>query len=407
MNERFNNRYISSTINSLREYDKSKLMYDIKGFLLVDKGIELDKISEDAIQYLRRKEALDKVGDGQSDDLRYVKFWFSRQGSYLGFTETNQAPYMGSFDMGRYYLDRTSSKVEQIPYKEVREGDQLKIQLDFNNIKTDVIGIACFSADSLFIMHTNSRYSGDTCKKTRLIGPKVGLPYTWYIYHYPSQWSNIRRYTDTSRPSWAKWHSRYDFIDNADYAIVIDMTKVEVDKIRKIRAERMNNKAGAESFMSNRTIRDINQNKRYVKLQKRKNNRGLRGVINRSFKFFSESLDDNHFKNVLNSLVDDKYHVSDTTRRDAFGKRGPVYYIRIWDSLKNANRSVPLPVEDKQQFYDDMLQVYDRLNSEYKVVLDLLVGPSGNNTQPASVTKFDKVPEEWNIYSAWIIVSFK
>ena len=89
----------SETISKITKFLKSKNINsgDFVNSLrkiMINYDIQIDKIKESDVQYLNRKSALKLKGDSENKfNIKYLKFWFSLEEGYLGYTGTGDITY--------------------------------------------------------------------------------------------------------------------------------------------------------------------------------------------------------------------------------------------------------------------------------------------------------------------------
>ena len=110
------------TDNDSKERFRNKLKT-----LITQLDIPIDKIKDNDIKYLNRNQALKLKSEKESDSIYCLKFWFSMDEGYLGFTGTSNV----TMDFNRYvkgYRRRNSSD-KNLPFN-TRELDYIKYSLD-------------------------------------------------------------------------------------------------------------------------------------------------------------------------------------------------------------------------------------------------------------------------------------
>jgi ribosome maturation factor RimP len=123
--------------------------------LITQLDIPIDKIKDNDIKYLNRNQALKLRNEKESDSIYCLKFWFSMDEGYLGFTGTGNV----TMDFNEYISGsrRRSSSDKNSPFTN-RELDYIKNRLDiktgslepvknYENIRHGQLVIGIFSDD--------------------------------------------------------------------------------------------------------------------------------------------------------------------------------------------------------------------------------------------------------------------
>ena len=123
--------------------------------LITQLDIPIDKIKDSDIKYLNRVQALKLKGEKDSDSIYCLKFWFSMDEGYLGFTGTSNV----TMDFNEYISGsrRRGSSDKNSPFTN-RELDYIKNRLDiktgslepvknYENIRHGQLVIGIFSDD--------------------------------------------------------------------------------------------------------------------------------------------------------------------------------------------------------------------------------------------------------------------
>ena len=124
--------------------------------LITQLDIPIDKIKDNDIKYLNRNQALKLRNEKESDSLYCLKFWFSMDEGYLGFTGTGNV----TMDFNEYIKGsrrRRNSEVKNSPFTN-RELDYIKNRLDvktgslepvknYENIRHGQLVMGVFSDD--------------------------------------------------------------------------------------------------------------------------------------------------------------------------------------------------------------------------------------------------------------------
>jgi len=101
--------------------------------LITQLDIPIDKIKDSDIKYLNRAQALKLKSEKDSDSIYCLKFWFSVDEGYLGFTGTSNL----TMDFNRHIQGRRS-EVKNSPFN-TRELDYIKHSLDIKTGSLDPV----------------------------------------------------------------------------------------------------------------------------------------------------------------------------------------------------------------------------------------------------------------------------
>lgn len=129
----------SNALSKMMKFLKSKVdnnskerFLDKLKTLMTKLNVPIDKISDKDVKYLNRNQALKiRATEENESDLYCLKFWFSMDEGYLGFTGTGDR----SMDFNRYLKGRRSYRAEQNkPFNDI-ELDYIKNTLDIKTGK--------------------------------------------------------------------------------------------------------------------------------------------------------------------------------------------------------------------------------------------------------------------------------
>ena len=101
--------------------------------LTTNLDIPIDKIKDSDVKYLNRSQALKLKSEKESDSIYCLKFWFSIDEGYLGFTGTGNL----TMDFNRHIKGRRS-EVKNSPFN-TRELDYIKHSLDIKTGSLDPV----------------------------------------------------------------------------------------------------------------------------------------------------------------------------------------------------------------------------------------------------------------------------
>ena len=159
--EAFKSKGISNTLGFLKEKigqsESNKFIEGLKRFMSYS-DFPIDKISDDDLKYMRAKNALslrskDKVTNPKG--IEFIKFWFSLEKGYLGYTGTGNQEYefkkeVSNSAMGLKPEEKfTASELEQIKTQKELKGEIWPVT-DYNKLKTGDSVIGFYDHDRVF-----------------------------------------------------------------------------------------------------------------------------------------------------------------------------------------------------------------------------------------------------------------
>ena len=295
--------------------------------LITQLDIPIDKIKDTDIKYLNRAQALKLKSEKDSDSIYCLKFWFSIDEGYLGFTGTSNV----TMDFNEYISGKRNSEGKNSPFAN-RELNYIKNDLDiktgslepvknYENLQHGqlVIGIFSDDEDNLQRLGVAKIWRNDNQLYAIQDVTSGGSPdndingVSWRDWGYDYSWSldsvyspggdhcKLHIYTPSNEPlhlvsdkkevEVVKVKSPFDFnlpvnrhyrlvewgdttwsidgykpVEKADFAIVLmidDVIKSVGTKVSNVRKSREESKEGATSLMSDNEIKQANI-KRYL-----------------------------------------------------------------------------------------------------------------------------------------------
>jgi hypothetical protein len=297
----------SESISKISSFLKNKINKDqynkfINSLKYVGSQYDLpiSSIKEDDVEYLSKKKAIKVNPKGYNNDITAIKFWFSIEKGYLGYTG------IGNYSVGN---NKSLSSSEIYFLRETRgiKTGELSPVLDYSKLKTGDLVIGYFSDrdslsslakatiyisnDRIFAIqdvsdggspdyHDNDwrrfgNYSWSLGTKTNISNDHINLN------HYKESDRDLGYYTDTLEVeidqdnylyfnlpisgnrlvNWNNSNIYHDVIDGADFAIILHIKKILERGYKKrsyIESERQEIKSGSHKFMSDDDFRKIN-----------------------------------------------------------------------------------------------------------------------------------------------------
>ena len=295
--------------------------------LITQLDIPIDKIKNENVKYLNRAQALKLKSEKDSDSIYCLKFWFSIDEGYLGFTGTSNL----TMDFNEYISGKRNSEGKNSPFAN-RELNYIKNDLDiktgslepvknYENLQHGqlVIGIFSDDEDNLQRLGVAKIWRNDNQLYAIQDVTSGGSPdndingVSWRDWGYDYSWSldsvyspgsdhcKLHIYTPSNEPlhlvgdkkeveevkvenpfnynlpvnrhySLTEWGDTswsidgYKSVEKADFAIVLmvdDIIKSVETKVGDVRKSREESKEGATSLMSDSEIKEANI-KRYL-----------------------------------------------------------------------------------------------------------------------------------------------
>jgi hypothetical protein len=325
--EAFSSKGISKTINFLSQkissQSKDKFLNDLKEFMQ-NSDYPLNKLTDDFIQYLPFKKAIllkkDKdVSNGRG--IWAIKYWFSVEGGYLGYTATGnktypfREPQTINNSSKRKDSHFTNRELEYIK-KNITETGIISRVTDYSKLKTGQVVIGIFGGDigiaTVYVDNTDRVYAIQNVASGSYTSDSGWREYTeygdqsWYIYEprtIPDDHEKLNFYTPGDEPlryeekeepsqsenlshlNWnlpldenfnqVRWSdyirsiSSYKEVGNADFALVLmydDLLNPDVDApyfepVSDIKKFREESKSGSTHFMTDEEITKSNYNR--------------------------------------------------------------------------------------------------------------------------------------------------
>jgi len=324
--------FLSNTLSRLYGYLKGKNVstYSLEQFRgdLVKAAaafeIPLDKIPEEGVSYLSRKRALllrNKEEAGNKKGIWAVKFWFDKDGRYIGASGTGNAQYSAPIDQTTQCqpLDEEqwkhirSSKdfpktgylrpIQEDEYKGLKNGEPVIATLvtnrDYLSERIDrlVYGNIYIEEDDIFVVHDNDYADGMSpgLMPTDAYPDMDWKSYTWSIFardtigndHFnlhrviesesPLQLESDKKYGEDVNPfdfnlpfdaemNLHPWRAaqRADIEKEADFAVVLyidDILNKGLKSTKETSDEREESRKGATALMSDEDFKEANLKK--------------------------------------------------------------------------------------------------------------------------------------------------
>lgn len=437
--EAFESATISKVINYIKnKVDKKSSNMFLKDLRKVQEGVDikLSDISENDVKYLNKNNAL-KLRNDKPVDNEYgvwcLKFWFSLDEGYKGFTYTGNINKDESDDFSDNEIEYIKNELN------IKTGFLKKLANPDKDLKHGqlIVGIFSDESDNIHylglakIWRINNRIwaiqnvnSGGEPDNTRVYGERW---YDWGVDdRFTKSWSlgdindlgtdfsKIHIYTPSENPlkisenkeeeplMWnlpiitdhlsgkgkfrvERWNKYGDSISkeglkSSDFAVVIlldNVLKSNKSSMSKTKEERTNLKSGAVKLMSDDEIRNANI-KRYMD------------------KIVSDIVDGdlNELKNIKKLLF--KSYVSDYAFISILLNRPDIGYINkiisnIYYLLKGDDKELRL--ERIKKLYKDSSNVYSNSLKEFKMCMDLVK----NSNELPELNEFFTIIEEINL----------
>jgi hypothetical protein len=293
--EAFESEKLSKTLRFITDTSRFKNILRKIGEYL---DFPISLFEDSMFEYLPYYQAVKKNVEVKLDEfgkpkIQLIKFWFTKDGGFIGITGNDGSPAkLGkSMSFSRNLDDYEIG--EKLPLKEVlklNSGD--KVLFRPNDYDEPVVGVVWSEKSSVFIFQDD--YSGtEPSTMSRRDREKIAK-YSWIILGdldfnqiniLSPKNKEVDKISNRSMDIY-DWSLGVEYdINNADFAIILDLNKVEgLKSLSNIRSERDIRKSGA--FMSDDEIRNLNLDRYFSKLVGRfdfENSFGsLSSVINRS-----------------------------------------------------------------------------------------------------------------------------
>ena len=325
--------FLSNTLSRLYGYLKGKNVsaYSLEQFRgdLVKAAaafeIPLDKIPEEGVSYLSRKRAIllrNKEEAGNKKGIWAVKFWFDKDGRYIGASGTGNAQYSAAIDQtthcqpldeGQWKHIRSSKDfpktgylrpIQEDEYEGLKNGEPviatLVTERDYSSERIDRLvygNIYIDENDNIFVVHENGYADGMSPE----LMPTEAYPdmdwksYTWSIFargaigndHFnlhrviesesPLQLESDKKYGEDVNPfdfnlpfdaemnlhPW-KAAQRADIEKEADFAVILyidDILNKGLKSTKETSDEREESRKGATALMSDEDFKEANLKK--------------------------------------------------------------------------------------------------------------------------------------------------
>jgi hypothetical protein len=224
--EAFKSKSISKTLrfinDKISERESKKFLNALKNFMSYS-DFPIDKISDDNLKYMRAKNALqlrtkDKVSN--RNELELIKFWFSLEKGYLGYTGTGNREYEFT-SKGRTNATnglRPEERFTQDQIDLIVRDKELKGEIwpvtDYNNLKTGDLVIGYFDYDrniykfdtAIIYVDNSPRYyalqnvsDGSTPYDSGW--SRFGKRYSWFLYEPHNEMGPDHRCLHYYRPT--------------------------------------------------------------------------------------------------------------------------------------------------------------------------------------------------------------
>ena len=376
--------------------------------LITQLDIPIDKIKDNDIKYLNRAQALKLKSEKDSDSIYCLKFWFSIDEGYLGFTGTSNL----TMDFNEYISGKRNSEGKNSPFAN-RELNYIKNDLDiktgslepvknYENLQHGqlVIGIFSDDEDNLQRLGVAKIWRNDNQLYAIQDVTSGGSPdndingVSWRDWGYDYSWSldsvyspgsdhcKLHIYTPSNEPlhivgdkkevgevkvenpfdynlpvnrhySLTEWGDTswsidgYKSVEKADFAIVLmvdDIIKSVETKVGDVRKSREESKEGATSLMSDSEIKEANI-KRY-----------LLGLISKMGITLDTSNLQNLQKLVIKAVCDEFAFISIYKERPDFDNLNQI--------IKNIYNMMSVEDESDKKFYlERAITYYQSLNA--------------------------------------------
>ena len=376
--------------------------------LITQLDIPIDKIKDTDIKYLNRAQALKLKSEKDSDSIYCLKFWFSIDEGYLGFTGTSNV----TMDFNEYISGKRNSEGKNSPFAN-RELNYIKNDLDiktgslepvknYENLQHGqlVIGIFSDDEDNLQRLGVAKIWRNDNQLYAIQDVTSGGSPdndingVSWRDWGYDYSWSldsvyspgsdhcKLHIYTPSNEPlhlvgdkkeveevkvenpfdynlpvnrhySLTEWGDTswsidgYKSVEKADFAIVLmvdDIIKSVETKVGDVRKSREESKEGATSLMSDSEIKEANI-KRY-----------LLGLISKMGITLDTSNLQNLQKLVIKAVCDEFAFISIYKERPDFDNLNQITRD-IYNMMSVKDES------DKKYYLERAISYYQSLNS--------------------------------------------
>lgn len=249
--------------------------------------IPLHNIPNDAVFYKRKKEALTdfRSEDTEESNIKWLKFWFSIEDGYKGYTKTTN-----SANAKRYISNMTYDKFQEGPVEATLHRDNS----GSNRVKGYLI--YCDWNEAWYLLHNDPAYNGSgptgaTWDKWRR-NLEEDYRYSWGTNQtnnrrgYDGNWSDMysEKIDDSeivseseediinsdNRQAYYKHHSvraNEDVIKVSDYAMILDIEKIITSikqrglELSPMKQKRENIKKDTLAFKTDQEVRNENMNR--------------------------------------------------------------------------------------------------------------------------------------------------
>lgn len=310
----------SNTISKVLNYVKSNI--DKKNYnkfiealqkLMANSNIPIDKLTDDHIQYMNAKKALDikNMDFSNNENIWAIKYWFSLKDGYMGYTGTGRrlndiedSQFFDEEELSyiRENISKTGLLKKVVSLDDIKTGDIILAYFN-SNISKDVLALGTVYIDNngryFAIQNVSSGTTarsdewksytqfGDKCwqlnsnmnrgdtKRLHLFTPSdKELQYSddmgddYSLWNLPIDSSlNLRDWSDI-------WYIRSDInnkksLNDADFAVVLyydSIIKTNFEPVSDIRYKRKEARKDATRLMNDKTIRNQNIERYFKKL---------------------------------------------------------------------------------------------------------------------------------------------
>lgn len=265
--EAFNSNKLSKVLSYIDKYDKPNFVYHLK-VICNDFDFPISELNDSFFKYLPYKKALYTKYEGENNDtdVKIIKFWFTKDGSYLttsyddgATSDQTFSPNPDNYEIGDV-VKGSELKNEDLVCVELGDGNPLLIGKILKDDEDE---------NKIHIIHNNKFYDGS--EPVGIDWRKLGK-YSWYLnLDEHSSYKSIKRAKLVSEDPWL-YNKKYTMLTNyynyqskikeeADFAIILDVEKLKNSEHKSLYGlldVRSKSKEGATALMDNDVIKNIN-----------------------------------------------------------------------------------------------------------------------------------------------------
>ena len=329
--EAFDSIKLSKTFSYLNKKGKDKFLTDLKSVCnYLD--YPLSKLSDEDFQYLPFKRAWD-LNNPEADKLEMIKFWFDKDGNYIDKTaidgnsiNINKYDSLPSDNIDDYHIGERLGILE---FKKLNTGDLIYLECSGGRgpayvYKAPVNGYF-FAIQNFANGSRPSEYYSDTYDYKKI------AKYSWIIQSN-SDYISINKIeykfkSDNKEEKNLYFNLKLNINGNdistsysnkiekeSNFALVLDLTKLQEISLKNLRSERVERKQGA--FLTDEEIKSKNIERYFNEIFKTEKiisdpNRVIkRLLIGKDILFFYRSL---NIRNIIDDIKDTYYRAISTT----------------------------------------------------------------------------------------------